>query len=187
MQVTEGDPTPEEPASEADALRASEERFRAFVTASSDVVYRMSPDWSELSPLQGRNFIADTNKPSGTWLAEYIYPEDHGSVMARIEEAIRTKTNFEMEHRIRRVDGSVGWVFSRAVPRLDANGEIMEWIGAGKDVTERKRTEHALVGSEERYRRLLGQMNEGYCLIEVLFDEHEHEHAIDYQIGRAHV
>ena len=29
-------------------LRESEERFRAFVTASSDVVYRMSPDWTEM-------------------------------------------------------------------------------------------------------------------------------------------
>jgi PAS domain S-box-containing protein len=160
-------------------LRESEGRFRAFVTASSDAVYRMSPDWSELRYVDGRNFIAGTNKPSGTWLAEYLYPDDHASVMAMIEEAIRTKTNFEMEHRVRRLDGSVGWTFSRAVPLLDSSGEIIEWIGAAKDVTERKRAEHALLGSEERYRRLLSQMNEGYCLIEVLFDEHEH--AVDYR------
>ena len=134
--MTDDHVIPEEPASEA-ALRESEERFRGFVTASSDVVYRMSPDWSEMRQLQGRNFIADTNKPSGTWLAEYIYPDDHASVMAMIEQAIRTKSNFELEHRVRRVDGSVGWAFSRAVPLLDSNGEIIEWIGAAKDVTER--------------------------------------------------
>jgi len=29
-------------------LRQSEERFRAFVAASSDAVYRMSPDWTEM-------------------------------------------------------------------------------------------------------------------------------------------
>jgi len=41
-------------------LRASEERFRAFTSATSDVVYRMSPDWAEMRQLDGREFIADT-------------------------------------------------------------------------------------------------------------------------------
>ena len=49
-------------------LRKSEERFRAFVTASSDVVYRMSADWSEMFHIRGRDFIADTEDPSRTWL-----------------------------------------------------------------------------------------------------------------------
>jgi CheY-like chemotaxis protein len=39
-------------------LRGSEERYRAFITASSDVVYRMSPDWSEMHHLRGKNFIS---------------------------------------------------------------------------------------------------------------------------------
>ena len=53
-------------------LRKSEERFRALVNASSDVVYRMSPDWSEMRQLDGRGFIADTGKPTER-LAERIY------------------------------------------------------------------------------------------------------------------
>ena len=48
----------------AAALREGDERFRAFVLASSDVVYRMNPDWSEMLELQGRDFIADTPTPS---------------------------------------------------------------------------------------------------------------------------
>ncbi|WP_142859551.1 hypothetical protein [Salinigranum halophilum] len=32
-----------------EAVRESEARLEAFVTATSDVVYRMSPDWSENS------------------------------------------------------------------------------------------------------------------------------------------
>lgn len=34
-------------------LRESEERFRALSTASSDVLFRMTPDWSEMSNLSG--------------------------------------------------------------------------------------------------------------------------------------
>ena len=131
------------------ALRESEERFRALVTASADVVYRMSPDWSEMRQLHGRDFVADTDTPSRTWLQRYIHPDDQARVLEAINEAIRTKTMFDLEHRVVRVDGSLGWTCSRAVPLLNANGEIVEWFGTATDVTERKRTEEALLRSEK--------------------------------------
>ena len=127
-----------------EALRESEERFRAMVTASSDVVYRMSPDYREMRPLDGRGIVASTETGSRTWLQEYIHPEDQPQVMAAINEALRTRSMFAMEHRVRRVDGTWGWMLSRAVPMLDANGEITEWFGASADVTERKEAEEAL-------------------------------------------
>ncbi len=126
-----------------EALRGSEERFRALVTATSDVVYRMSPDWSEMRQLLGRGFIADTEAPSRTWLQEYIHPDEQSRVMAAINEAIRTQSIFELEHRVLRVDGSLGWTFSRAVPIKDANGQIVDWFGTATDITERKRAEEA--------------------------------------------
>ncbi|MEP6936532.1 MAG: PAS domain S-box protein, partial [Chthoniobacterales bacterium] len=135
-----------------EALRESEERFRALVTASSDVLYRMSPDWSEMSPLHGGNFLADTEKPSRTWFQEYIPPDDRPRVTAAIEEAIRTKSIFELEHRVRRADGTLGWTFSRAIPLLDAKGEIVEWFGTASDVTERKEAEEARRANAERKR-----------------------------------
>lgn len=107
------------------ALHTSEERFRAFVTAGTDVVYRMNADWSELCQLVGRNFVADAPPPTDGWLAEYIYPEDQTRVLATIAEAIHTRSVFEMEHRVRRLGGTVGWTHSRAVPLLDAQGAIL--------------------------------------------------------------
>ncbi len=131
------------------ALRESEERLRALVTASSEVMYRMSPDWSELRQLRGGDFIADSEEPSRTWLQDYIYPDDRARVTAVVNEAIQTKSMFEMEHRVLRVDGTVGWTFSRAIPLLDADGDIIEWFGAATDITERKRAEQALIRSEK--------------------------------------
>ena len=40
-----------------EALERSEARFRAYLSATSDVIYRMSADWSEMYDLQGRDFI----------------------------------------------------------------------------------------------------------------------------------
>jgi PAS domain S-box-containing protein len=121
-------------------LRMSERRFRALVTAGSEVVYRMNPDWSELQQLDGQKFVVDTEKPSGAWLQNYIHPDDQSQVMVAINEAVRTKSTFELEHRVRRIDGTFGWTFSRAVPLFDAKGEIIEWFGAASDITERKRS-----------------------------------------------
>ena len=126
------------------ALKESEERFRSLVTATSDVIYRMSPDWSEMRQLHGKKFITDTEKPNRNWLQEYIHPDDQPHVKEVINEAIRTKSIFELEHRVIRVDGTLGWTFSRAIPMLDAEGEIFEWFGAASDITGRKQVEEEL-------------------------------------------
>ncbi len=120
------------------SLADSERRFRAFVNATSDIVYQMSADWGEMRYLQGRNFIADQADPSRSWLEKYIPPEDRPQVLGAIREAIRTQGIFQLEHRVLRVDGTTGWTFSRAVPLKDDKGTITEWFGAATDVTDRK-------------------------------------------------
>lgn len=132
--------------------RENEERFHTFVRATSEVIYQMSPDWSEMRFLEGRNFITDTDDPSRSWLDKYIYPDDQPRLLENIREAIRTKSVFRLEHRVRRVDGTVGWIYSRAVPLMDASGNITAWFGAASDVTERKATEQALHEREEQLR-----------------------------------
>ena len=121
-----------------------DECFRALVTATSDVVYSMSADWSEMRHLVGRDFIADTTEPSRGWLEKYIPRDDQPRVLETIAHAVRTKGVFELEHRVLRPDGTLGWTLSRAIPILDERGEIVEWFGAAGDVTRRKQAEAAL-------------------------------------------
>lgn len=138
--------------------------FRALVTATSDVIYRMSPDWKWMLHLRGRDFIPDTEEPSGTWLQRYIDPDDQAYVTAAINEAIRGKRTFELEHRVRRVDGSLGWTFSRAIPIQNGDGEIIEWFGAATDITERKRVEEALRRSEARWNATIENLEAGVVI-----------------------
>jgi PAS domain S-box-containing protein len=132
------------------ALRENETRYRAFVTISSDVVYRMGPDWGEMRRLEGRGFVSDTAEPTEDWMERYIHPDDRTVVQAAIEEAVRTKGVFELEHRVVRVDGTLGWTLSRAVPILDERGEVVEWLGTASDVTARREAEETLREGEER-------------------------------------
>ena len=131
-------------------LRASEQRLRALVNATSSVVYRMSADWSGINQFCGDAFIADAQQPSEAWLSTYVYADDRPTVGEAIQEAIRTKGVFDLEHRSGRNDGTFGWTHSRAAPLLDEHGEISEWFGTATDVSARKQTEEALTDSEQR-------------------------------------
>jgi PAS domain S-box-containing protein len=132
-----------------EALRESDQRFRALVQATSDVVYRMSADWTEMRQLGGRDFLEDTPEPDRSWLHKYIPLEDQSFVWARVQNAISTQSIFQLEHRVLQADGSFGWAFSRAIPLKNEQGEITEWFGAANDVTGRKRSEEALLRTEK--------------------------------------
>ncbi|WP_353476441.1 PAS domain-containing protein (plasmid) [Salipiger sp. H15] len=129
-------------------MRESEERLRALVTATSEVVYRMSPDWRIMWQLDGRGIVHDTSEPTTDWLATYVPPEDRAEVMEAIRRAIESKSAFQLEHRVLRPDGTLGWTFSRAIPLLDEGGGIVEWFGAASDTTAHRQAVEALAHSQ---------------------------------------
>jgi signal transduction histidine kinase len=134
-----------------DAISESEEHFRALISATSDVVYRMSADWSEMRYLQGREFITDTLKPSKTWINKYIHKDDQPQLKRAVHEAIQSKGKgiFELEHRVFRKDGSLTWMHSRAIPIFNKEGEILEWFGASSDVSHRKAIEQGMLQASQ--------------------------------------
>jgi PAS domain S-box-containing protein len=137
------------------ALVSSEARLRALAAVASDVVYWMSADWSELRLLQGREFIADTSEPTQSWLEKYIHPDDRSAVMGHVQEAIRSRGVFELEHRVLRADGTLAWSHSRAIPILDDQGAILEWVGTATDVTSRKQDQERLATQRRHYEAIL--------------------------------
>jgi signal transduction histidine kinase len=153
------------------AVRESEERFRTFISATSNVVYRMSPDWSEMRYLDGQEFIADTKDSSRTWVDKYIHRDDQHHVMAVIQRAIQSKTIFELEHRVIRTDGSLGWIYSRAIPIFAEHDEILEWFGSASDVTQRKQAEEALREQQERAEFVADASDVGFWFCDLPFDK----------------
>ena len=141
-----------------EALRQSEQRYRALVTASSDVAYKMSADWSVLYPLDGRGLVVSNTEPIRDWMTRNIPSDEHPRLGAAIAEAIATKSLFQLEHRVIRPDGTPGWTLSRAVPILDGRGEVVEWFGAAADITDRKHAAEALRLSEQRLRQMADTM-----------------------------
>ncbi|HSH87782.1 MAG TPA: ATP-binding protein [Methylophilus sp.] len=131
--------------SDEEQLRLSESRLRALITATAEVVYRVSPDWSEIYQLQGRGVLKDVTNSKKLWFEEYVPPEEHEKLHTAIAKCIKQKSKFELELKVILADGSEGWLETRAVPMLDEKtGEITEWIGASTDITSRKQAEESL-------------------------------------------
>ncbi len=150
----------------------SESRLRALTLATANAVYRMNADWSRLLEVNGQGFVADTSEPMRSWVEQYVPVEDQPRVRAAIAQAMATRSLLELEHRVFRVDGSIGWTLSRAMPLLDAQGEVVEWFGTATDLTARKAAEEALRESELQLRTLFETMDEGFCVIEFLDGPH---------------
>lgn len=141
-----------------DALRETEARLNALITATSDGVYRMSPDWKQMVSMEGRNFLTSVEKPVDDWLFSFIPRESQPLVLETIHKAITSKSKFELEHNVIRQDGSIGWTLSRAIPIMDKRGEIVEWWGIAHDFTDRRNTEIALQQSEELFSKAFNQI-----------------------------
>ena len=53
---------------------------------------------------------------------------------------------------------------------MDHDGTVLEWFGMASDVTARRHVQEELKKSEQKYRTLFESMDEGYCVIEMIFD-----------------
>lgn len=135
-----------------EALQKSEHGLTTLLKASSNAIYRMSPDWKTAYSITGQLFNPAENKPFDP--GEYIPKEDLPEVVKRIDHAIKNKGLFELEHRVFFPDGTIGWNHSRAVPILDRNGNVEEWFGYAINITDQKRAEAALFESQQRYSTL---------------------------------
>lgn len=148
-------------------LSECDDRIRTFVAAGGVSTYRLSPDGQLLYPLAG-NALATTASPIRDWVSNLVPEDDRAEVTSAFQRAIETRSLFELEHRVRLADGCIGWVRSRAVPLIGADGEIREWLGACSDITDGMRAQERLRQSEAKYRSLFASMNEGLAITELV-------------------
>jgi PAS domain S-box-containing protein len=85
------------------------------------------------------------------WLSG-IHPDDRARLAGPVTAARCARQPFEAEFRLRAADGGWRWVLGRAVPRFDAGGGFLGYLGSGLDITGRKHAEIARHEEEARDR-----------------------------------
>ena len=159
------------------ALRESEKRYELAINASDEGFWDWIPagDKLYLSPrfLEIFGFAPGTTFAGRAAMFEALTmpPEDRAALHQTINEHFAGKTaHMEKEFRIL-VDGEMRWIQSRGLATRNAEGEVVRWNGAARDVTARKRAEEALRVSEERHARAMEASAAGHWDWNMLTDE----------------
>ena len=122
------------------SLLASDQRYRALVEAAGQYIWTNSaegrmegeqPGWTALT---GQSF-AEYQRFG--W-ADAVHPDDAGPTLEAWNHAVATRSVFSFEHRVRIANGEYRLFSIRAVPILNADGTIREWVGAHTDITDQR-------------------------------------------------
>jgi two-component system, cell cycle sensor histidine kinase and response regulator CckA len=137
------------------ALRRSEERFRALVLNSTDVVHLLDARGVLLyeSPAVTRVLGYDPEEMVGRSVADFIHPDD----AERCETALASVVAYGLsgvtvECRVRHKDGSWRWVEAVGTNMLE-DPAVEAVVINYRDISERRRAEELLRESEERLRQ----------------------------------
>ncbi|MEA5505241.1 PAS domain S-box protein [Halotia wernerae UHCC 0503] len=133
------------------ALERNERRYRSLVIATSQAIWITDTNGNIVEDIPSwRNLTGQSEaEVKGRGRLNAIHPEDRELTELLWTQALATKSLYKTEHRVRVANGSYRFFAARAVPVLDDNDEIQEWVGANTDITERKLAEAALQQANE--------------------------------------
>ena len=122
---------------------------------------------ARMAELFGVPFDARGRAPLAAYLAA-IHPDDVGPTQARIALAAEHGGDYSSTYRVRRANGGWRWVIARG--HVGGGGAARELRGVVIDASRQLDAEQELAATEERYRTVFDAIDEGLCVIDMLYD-----------------
>lgn len=149
------------------ALRESEERYRSLVVATSQIVWTTNAEGQVIDIPLWRAYTGQSESEVRGWgWLDALHPQDRDRTAQLWSNAVRTKSLYETEYRIRAEDGSYRYFSARGVPILAQDGSIREWVGTCTDIQARKAAEEALKTRAEELNYLLAVLAQTNAALE---------------------
>jgi len=134
-----------------DTLKINEERYRALAhganvvwLADADGMAIEMPLWEEMTGQTQAEY-----KGRG-WL-DAVHSDDVQIIVERWRSALKTKSIFDAEYRVKHKNGEYIFHYGRGVPILNEDGSIREWIGTCTNIDARKKAEQLSRENADRY------------------------------------
>jgi PAS domain S-box-containing protein len=96
--------------------------------------------------------FADSEPVTFDRFLEVVHPGDSERVKQVVQHMLEHGGEYEIDYRITRPDGSIGWIASHGSVELEERGKPVLVRGVSRDVTKRKVAEEELRESEARFR-----------------------------------
>ena len=164
-------------------LKINEQKFRALVEASSDIIWEVDSQgrYTYLSPIHERLTGYKQEEVLGKRPFDFQLKEESQNMSRLFMQTVEKKANIKgLENTILTKDGKQINLELNAVAFYDNNGEIAGYRGVNRDITSWKVARKALQESELKFRSLFNSMNEGVALHELVLDNEGNP--VDYVI-----
>ena len=153
-----------------EALRQSEERYRTLMEEMREGYFEtdLAGNYTFFNDVICSQLGYTREELMGINYRVYIPKEDVKAVYKVYNEIYRTGKPRRLYPAVNIAkDGTRIFIESSILPRRNSQGEIIGFRGIIRDVTESKRTDEALSQSEEKYRTILHEMDEGYYEVDL--------------------
>ncbi|UQD56601.1 PAS domain S-box protein [Flavobacterium sp. K5-23] len=156
--------------SEAKLLK-SETRYRSLTEISPVGIFRTDADGqttyvnNRFCEISGLTFEESLGKG---WL-NAVHPVDKERIQNEFDDELSTGKGINLsEYRLVRSDGSYSWVLDQAVPELDANNNLVGYIGTVTDITDRINSEQEIKLANERFNMISIATNEAIIEVDLI-------------------
>jgi len=127
-------------------LAKEEQRYKSLILATSQIIWSATADGRVVEDLPTwRAFTGQTREEimNRGWM-DAIHPEDLPLALQSFEESLLSKNASSTTFRARAKNGDFRTLLAQAIPLLDEKGDVQEWVGACRDITEERRAERNL-------------------------------------------
>lgn len=138
-----------------EALQNSERRLQFVLDFMPQKIFTATPE-GEIDYVNPQ-WIAFSGMPyevlkQGGWL-QLVHPDDLERNRQVWQQTIKTGEPLQLVHRFRHTDGEYHWHTTRALPMVNAEGELAMWIGSSTDIHDVKHAEEAALQRSEQVRQ----------------------------------
>jgi len=149
-----------------DALIVTEEKYRTVADFATNWEFWIGPDDEMIycSPSCERmtGYTSAEYAVNSQLIYDIIHPDDVKIYLEHREnEKSASKCDHEIQYRILKNDGSERWIGHFCRPVYDVSGNFKGTRGSNKDITARKKMEELLKISNQKYKMLSENINDG--------------------------